>query len=144
MPTPSINRNVAPFPGELLELVETLEYRPGWTFKLEDIDRGQGSEGLTFMVKSLGYDTYNPQNGETYRVLHYFIVPAAAYDRRAWQRWILERLIEVETHECCEFMQVAGERPFAPNHGPGRDPYVVLEMGTDVDARTDFRGEVQE
>lgn len=39
----------------------------------------------------------------------------------------------------CERMR----RPYAPNHGPGRDPYTVHELGTDMDRRTSFRGEVQ-
>lgn len=137
-------RQEAPFPTELADLVEKLDYRPGWRFELEHMDRGQGSEGLTFKVLSLGYDTYHPERGESYAVWHFFIVPAAAYDRRAWQRWILERLIEIETHECCEFMRVGRSRPFAPNHGPGRDPYQVLEVGTVEDAETSFRGDRDE
>jgi hypothetical protein len=136
------NVNSAPYPQELADLVDQLEYRPGWTFSLEDRDRGQGSEGLTFVVLSRGYDTYNPDRGETYQVYHYFIVPAASYGRKSWQRWILDRLLDIESHECCEFMQVDGDRPFAPNHGPGRDPYQIVEMGTIEDASTKFTGEV--
>jgi hypothetical protein len=32
-------------------------------------------------------------------------------------------------------------RPFAPNHGPGRNPYSVLEVGRVEDAETRFTGE---
>lgn len=138
------NYNEGPYPVELAAIVEHLEYRPLWRFTLEDLDRGQGSKGLTFCVWTTGYDTYNPDRGQTYRVVHYFPVPAAAYDYRAWRRWLLERILEVERHEACEFFVVDGERPFAPNHGPGRDPYVVLELGTDEDQRTTFRGELEE
>lgn len=139
-----LNENHAPYPHELHDLVLALRYRPGWSFRLENIDRGQGSEGLTFMVLSRGYDTYNPDQGETYRVWHYFPVPPAAYVRSSWQRWILDRLIEVETHEACEFMVVNGVRPFAPVHAPGHDPYVVREVARVEDAETTFRGERQE
>lgn len=138
------NQNVAPYPKELADLVSKLEYRPGWKFKLEHIDRGQGSEGLTFIVTSLGYDTYNPDRGETYGVYHYFPVPPAAFVRSSWQRWLLDRLIEIETHETCEFMVVDGKRPFAPIHAPGHDPYVVRELARVEDAETTFRGEHQE
>lgn len=139
-----MNTNQAPYPEDLDEIVNNLEYRPGWTFGLVDIDRGQGSEGLTFIVTSQGYDTYNVNRGETYKVRHYFIVPAASYNRRSWLRWVLDRLIDIETHEVCEFMQVDGKRPFAPNHGPGFDPYVVREMNTIEDAETTFRGDRKE
>lgn len=135
------NAQVAPYPVELQEVVDQAEYRPGWQLRLEHLDRSQGSKGLTFVVQSRGYDTYHPDRGETYGVLHYFIVPAAAYDRRAWERWVLDCLIEIETHECCEFLQVAGTRPFAPNHGPGRNPYSVIEVGRVEDAETRFTGE---
>lgn len=136
-----MNRNVAPWPSELEAVVAAAEYRPGWRFQLKDIDRHQGSEGLTLSIFSRGYDTYHPDRGETYRVVHYFPVPPAAFDRRAWERWLLDCLIEVETHECCEFLQVGGARPFAPNHGPGRNPYSVLEVGRVEDAETRFTGE---
>lgn len=135
------NTQVAPFPHELADLVEKMAYRPGWEFELEHLDRGQGSEGLTLKILSLGYDTYHPDRGETYRVWHYMLVPPASFDRRAWQRWLLEQLLLVEQHETCEFFQIGEERPFAPNHGPGRDPYVILELGRVEDAETSFRGE---
>jgi len=134
----------APWPKVLAELVAKAEYRPGWHLVLEDLDRGQGSEGLTFCVYTIGYDTYNPDKGQTYGVVHYFPVPPAAYNEESWKRWLLDRLIEVETHEVCEFLQIDGTRPFAPHHGPGWDPYIVLHHGGNVDARTDFRGDVQE
>lgn len=137
-------RQRAADPVVLHALVERLSYRPGWRFELADVDRGQGSEGLTFSVYTLGYDTYHPERGETYRVVHYFPVPPAAYDERSWRRWLLERILEVERHEACEFFQIDGERPYAPHHGPGNDPYIVFDHGTDEDARTSFRGEVKE
>lgn len=125
-----------------------MAYRPGWTFDLVDMvrdedEKGRGeSKGLTLKILSKGYDSYHPELGEAYRVWHYVPVPPATFDQRAWMRWLLDRLIEIETHEACEFLQLDGERPFAPNHGPGRNPYSVIETGTDQDARTSFRGTV--
>jgi hypothetical protein len=138
------NTNAAPYPTELAELVEGCAYRPGWKISLGDIDRGQGSHGLTVVVTSLGYDTYNPDRGETYRVHHYFPVPPAAYDRRSWQRWLFEQFRLIESHESAEFFQIDGERPYAPSHGPGNDPYMIREVGTVADQRTTFRGELQD
>ena len=33
-------------------------------------------------------------------------------------------------------------KPYAPSHGPGNDPYLIRETGTDADQRTSFRGEL--
>lgn len=138
------NTQTAPLPEELLNIVYGLEYRPGWKFRVDQVVRGQGSTGLTFCVSTLGYNTYYPERGETYRVMHYFPVPPAAYNRESWLRWVLDRIVEVETHEACEFMQVNCFRPFAPNHGPGWDPYQVRELNTTEAAETTFRGERRE
>jgi hypothetical protein len=136
------NTQTAPYPGVLADLVDLMAYRPGWTFALSHQDRGQGSEGLTFIVTSLGYDTYNPDRGETYRVRHFFPVPPAAFNEQSWRRWLLDRMVEIETHECCEFFQIDGERPYAPQHGPGNDPYVIFEHGDELQRRTRFDGTV--
>lgn len=137
---------VAPFPTALASLVERLTYRPGWHFFLRDVDRDEDTEGhvvgrgLTFVVETLGYNSYKPSDGETYRVNHYFIVPAATYDERAWRRWLFDQILLVETHEAMEFFRIDKRRPYAPNHGPGRNPYVVHERGTEQDATTMFTG----
>ncbi len=34
------------------------------------------------------------------------------------------------------------DRPFAPTHGPGDDPYVIHEYGSDLQRRTAFTGRV--
>jgi hypothetical protein len=138
----SANTQTAPFPTELAELVAGMSYRPRWRFSLEHVDRGQGSEGLTLVIVSQGYDTHHPERGENYGVVHYMPVPPAAFDRRAWVRWLLDQLLDVETHEACEFFRVDGAQPFAPNHGPGRNPYAILELGTAADAATSFRGDL--
>jgi hypothetical protein len=131
----------AEYPTILEGLVERLTYRPGWTFRLQEQDRGQGSFGLTLVVVGTYPDTYNPER--MIRVYHYFIVPAAAYNEQSWRRWLLDCCLQIETHECCEFFQIDGERPYAPQHGPGNNPYIVFEQGSDIERRTNFRGEVQ-
>lgn len=69
-------------------------------------------------------------------------MPPASYNRQSWRRWLFEQVLLVERHEACEFFVVDGERPYAPRHGPGNDPYVVVEYAKDEDRRTSFRGEV--
>lgn len=138
---------IAPFPTALADLVTRTAYRPGWRIWLEDVDRDKDVEGnivgkgLTLVITTLGYNSYKPSEGETYRVHHYFIVPAATYDERAWTRWLFDQFVLVETHEAMEFFRVNKHRPFAPNHSPGRNPYSILERGTEKDAVTNFRGE---
>jgi hypothetical protein len=133
----------APYPEALAALVDACTYRPGWTVRLRTLDRGQGSAGLTLIITTCGYDSYHPERGETYAVQHYMPVPPAAYDERTWLRWLFDQFAIVELHECMEFFAVGEGRPFAPNHGPGRNPYSVLELGNDEDVRTSFRGVVR-
>jgi hypothetical protein len=137
------NRNLAPFPGTLKELVDQLTYRPDWRIALETVDRGQGSRGLTLCITTQGYDSYHPEKGQTYRVIHYMPVPPASFNRQSWQRWLLEQFLLVERHECCEFFKIGKKRPYAPHHGPGNDPYIIFERGTDEEARTMYTGEVR-
>ena len=138
----SMSSQIAPYPEILATLVESLEYRPNWRFRLVNHDRGQGSQGLTLIIVTHGYDSYNPANGETYRVQHFMPVPPAAFNEQSWRRWLFDQCLLVERHECCEFFKINGKRPYAPHHGPGNDPYVVFERGTDEEARTMYTGEV--
>ena len=133
-------RQEAPYPAELEDLVSRVSYRPGWTFQLGHIDRGQGSAGLTLDVTTCGYDSYHPERGEGYRVHHFFPVPPAAFNRRSWINWLFECLLTVEKHECCEFFRIDGEVVHPPAHSPGNDPYLVLTYGSAEDAETSFRG----
>jgi hypothetical protein len=132
----------APYPQDLVDLVSMLKYRPGWRFNLSHQDRGQGSEGLTLDIIILAPDTYHPE--QNIRVRHLMIVPSASYDRRSWRRWLFEQILLVERHEACEFFQIDGSRPYAPNHGPGNDPYIVFEEGTLQEKRTSYLGEQRE
>lgn len=130
----------APHPAVLFELVDQLEYKRGWRMSLAHIDRGQGSVGMTLCIL---IDTPNSYNQDERRqVMHYMPVPPAAFDRRSWQRWLFEQLLLVERHEACEFFTVDGVKPYAPHHGPGNDPYIVFDHGTDADVRTSFRGDL--
>ena len=130
-----LNTQEAPFPHELQSLVDACQLDPDWSVSLQHIDRGQGSVGLTLIIRVLVYDTYHPEKGRTYRVQHWFPVPPAAYDRRSWRRWLFDQYQLVVSHEACEMFQVDGERPYAPSHGDGSDPYMIRERGTDEDAR---------
>ncbi len=130
----------APDPKELFDLVATLQYKDWWKFTLEDLDRGQGSVGLTLCILITTPDSYHPESMR--RVMHYFIVPAAAYDMRSWRRWLFDQILLVETHEAAEFFVIKGEHVYAPRHGPGNDPYTVVEYADELDRRTNYKGEI--
>jgi hypothetical protein len=138
----TLNINEAPYPEELADLISKLVYRPNWVFTLEDVDRGQGSKGLTLCILIETQDSYHPELKR--RVMHYWPVIPAAYDRRSWQRWLFEQILLVERHEAMEFFAVDGVKPYAPSHGPGNDPYMVREVGTDEDVRTAYTGKLND
>jgi hypothetical protein len=50
----------------------------------------------------------------------------------------------VENHELGEWFKVDDERPFAPLHAPGEDPYTVHEFREEVDRRTTQDGSVRD
>lgn len=131
-------RQEAPYPEELQELVGSLQYKPTWLIWLADTERDAGSSGLTLVIQRHGADTYDP--GRDIRVNHYFPVPPATYNRRSWQMWLFRRFLDVEQHEAAEFFVIDGHRPYAPLHSPGNDPYLIAELATDEERRTDFRG----
>ena len=133
-------RQVAPYPHELADLVSKLGYKEHWRVWLEDVDRGQGSKGLTLVIQRYGPDSYN--TGRILPVNHYMLVPPASFNRRSWQMWLFEQFLLVERHEAAEFFVIDGHRPYAPLHGPGNDPYLIAELATDEERRTSFRGEL--
>lgn len=137
-PKPTMKQE-APFPVALYEIVNELTYKPGFEFWLGDMERDPGCSGLTFVVRAETPDSYDKDHTPR-AAMHYFPVPPATYDRRAWIRWVFDRILDIETHECMEFFKVRGDRPFSPNHGPGRNPYSIIEKGTFKDARTMFTG----
>lgn len=150
--TPSVDgrygsmHQCAPYPTTLAALVAVLTYKPDWEFELVDIVRdpaplGQpNGAGLTLDITITCPDSYHPERMR--RVAHYFPVPPATYDERSWRRWLFDCITKVETHEAMEFFTINGEKPYAPSHGPGNDPYMVREVGTELDRRTSYRGEV--
>jgi hypothetical protein len=124
----------APFPADLAELVSLVRYREGWIFRLfTNYDRGQGSKGLTLSIIAEVEDSVGAygKKGDLIRINHLFIVPAASYNYNSWLRWLLDRVLDVESHEACEFFEINGERPFAPHHGDGEDPYIIWMHGSE-------------
>lgn len=156
------SRQYGPWPAELESLVAQVRYRDGWTFHLWDEQRdpadthGAAAGGLTLTITTKTANSYHQRTCEAcrstvadYRVRHLFPVPATTWCRDAWLDWLMDRIEDVELHEAREFFALdystdattcVPVRPFAPNHGPGRDPYRRYSYASDVDRRTSFRG----
>lgn len=113
-------------PVHLPDLVESIDYKPGWSVHLTDELDDDGSGGLTLSIVS---DTENSLDfTRRIRVRHSFLVPPASYNRDTWAAWIFDRIRDVETHEAGEFFRIDGVREFAPHHGNGEDPYRVWHV----------------
>jgi hypothetical protein len=121
----------------LRKLVSEVEYKPGWRFKIVDED---GALRLV-ITDTLCTDAYNPS--ESFPISHFHPVPIAEYNEKAWKRWIYEQCRRTENHEIGEWLRWGEERPFAPLHGPGEDPYTVHEYRDDADRRTTQDGSMR-
>lgn len=162
------NVQTALWPDELEAAVAEFRYKPDWKFFLEEINRDFSDDtrmevtasGLTFEILVPCFDSYHP---ERYRpVMHYHPVPAATFNRQSWERWIIDRVLDTERHEACEWARFVYDeeeipedaegkgrpashserRPFAATHGPGDDPYVLHEYASELQRRTSYRGTV--
>lgn len=99
--------------------VEALAYKPGWKFKL-------GGPGHSMLcVYSTTPDSTSPARNRWTQ--HQFELPADDLSIEDWQRWVFERLLEVELHEAGEFFTYAGQRPFFPHHQDEGSPYTRVE-----------------
>lgn len=129
-----------PFPNTfdvLAKLVSQAQCKPGWRFNLVD---EEGALRLTITVA--GRDSYNADVSMSVR--HFFPVPTATFNEASWRRWLFEMCRRLENHELGEWFRIGNERPFAPLHGPGEDPYTVHEFRELTDALTTQNGSMRE
>jgi hypothetical protein len=119
----------------LAELVKKVTCKPGWSFALE-----KQNGALRLVITVVGRDSHD--YGSRLAISHLFPVPMATYNEKTWRRWIFERCRGVENHELGEYFMVDGQRPCAPLHAPGEDPYTIHEFRDPVEARTTQSGSV--
>lgn len=113
-------------PPGLRELVESYEYKPGWTFWLGVFSEDGEERALAFYAVSDTENSMDPT--KRIRVRHEFLVPPASYNRDTWAVWINDRVGDVEMHERNEFSRFNGVREFAPHHGNGENPYITWHV----------------
>lgn len=123
----------------LARIVCETRCKPGWSFRLVDED---GAKRLVIRIE--GRDNYDESS--PFVALHYHPVPITTYNEKTWRRWIFEQCIRSMNHEIGESLRFGEgeERPFAPMHGPGEDPYTVHEIRPEIDARTTQDGSVRD
>lgn len=122
----------------LRKVIAEVKGKPGWQFSLIDDD-----EGFRLIISDmLCKDAYNPE--KSFPLSHYFPIPVTTWNEACWRRWVHTCCMGVETHEVGEWLRWGDERPFAPLHGPGEDPYVVHEFRDDTDRRTNQFGALRE
>ena len=116
----------------LRALVDRTTCKPGWRFSFDDDD-----EGLRLVI----FIPVQDSRGKDLRgVHHYFPVPVTTWNEKSWRRWVFECCRKVEDHELGEWFLVGDERPFAPCHSPGYDPYTIRELSTEEEVQINQRG----
>jgi hypothetical protein len=133
----------------LRDVVKRVRCKSGWHFQLTVT--GQPDDLTLYPVDFpahcvleivvAGEDSRN--QGQRLTVIHSFPVPYASYNERSWMRWVFECCRKIELHELGEWFRIDDERPYAPLHGPGEDPYTFHEFRDAVDARTNQDGSVK-
>lgn len=112
-----------PVYDELAGLLAGFRFRPGWTFELITY----GAETM-LAISCETIETHAVRPG---LVGHKIPVPPRQESRAWWRRWLLDRIIDVETHEACEWFREVVEgvevRPFDPHHDPMQPAYAVRD-----------------
>jgi hypothetical protein len=120
-------------------VVDRVKCMPGWSFRLQYED---GDLRLVILVR--GFDSAHPTDRAPFAVNHFFPVPSATYNEKTWRRWVFECCRRVMNHELGEWLRFGDERPFAPLHGPGEDPYTVHEFRPMADQLTTQDGSLRD
>lgn len=103
-----------PLTGDGRVTAGDIVYKPGWSFKQA------GPLGRYLCIFATTPDSTNPTR--TRVTQHQFEIP----DGGMTARWVFDRLLLCELHETGEFFEVAGRRPFYPNHGDEGSPYELV------------------
>lgn len=91
--------------------VSRFTYRPGWTLSTF-VDRW---EGIVFRVTAMVDNAYRPGGDRTELRINSRMPPMR--DVEALHEWILWRMMQIEIHECREFLRLDGRMLVDP-HDP--------------------------
>ncbi len=126
---------------ELVELVGSLRYKPGWSLRLG------GPAGSMFLATATSPDSSPPHDlrgtGHAWPLPDWITSPLraplrATHWRQQVVRWCYDRVLEAERHEAGEWFSFEGRRVFFPGH-QGADPYLHREDFSGTSAETSSR-----
>lgn len=133
--------------AQLARMVDTFRYRRGWRLILhtgpthalgsctaaETVSPGSTSGGraavpvfadpLMLVICARVEDSGQP--GHMITLEHWFAVPPDTL-AIGWDRWLLDRCLDVDRHEAMELFEVDGRRPFYPEHGDTARLYQII------------------
>lgn len=91
-------------------LLDTVEYRPGWQWRVDDHREG--------LVVTFSFSVPDARGvGDQVQRVHTFVPPVRSPGQ--FFDWLYWRLGRIEQHECDEWFRVDGRRP--------HDPHVPLD-----------------
>ena len=96
------------------DLIATLRYKPGWTFRI-----GGPLNGY-LCVFATTPDSNQPTRERCTQ--HMFALPAVVT-----HRWLFDCLLLCELHEAGEFFRIEADRPFFPHHQDEGSPYELVD-----------------
>lgn len=98
---------------KLTEIIATLAYKPKWQFMItHDIPQ-------KFCVHIECEDStgrYDPRFQSKFHVAHHFEIPPYDMPIEELERYILDRIMDVDRHEAMEFFKIKGKAVFMPDH----------------------------
>jgi hypothetical protein len=104
------------------DVVPTLVYKPGWTFRIA------GPLGSQLCILAVTVDSTNRTS--TRATGHAFDLPGPL-PYREFVRWVFDCLLLCEQHEAGEFFTADGFAPFYPHHQGVGSPYDLVERWDD-------------
>jgi hypothetical protein len=129
---------------KLKERLPRITYKPNWAFQavlthewilritivcedstgqhqyLRDVAFGRELSFDNTFVSAKYVDEDTP-----FYVIHNFPVPPYKMDDEEMQRWVFEKILDVELHEAMEFFKVDRKVVYFPDHEPGGNPYLI-------------------
>lgn len=141
---------------DLIGMIKRLQYKEGWAFNYIEPFRfqiaikctdstGRHTSSRRVPDMSFSMDWRDATDTITFRdvdrpfiVQHTFVIPpeAVMFSEADMRRWLLDRIVAVETHEACEFFALESKtypgsyfKPFFPHTGDfdTEHPYSIVD-----------------
>lgn len=112
-----IQENVA----KLKKIIETIEYQEKWSFELTD------DIPTKFAIRILTRDSTGELDGDQ-KYLHKFSIPFYDLTQEDLERYVFDRIMDVNFHEAMENFKVDGVAIFMPDHSETSNLYMIKRV----------------